>query len=127
MKDRIIIRKIQDYINRIEPIYHTIKDLDEDALLELNDSYALTQFLTNINGLFENITSDKIAEKHIKMGIRSLRICRNISSQDNDSLDWNKVKKVCAKLVSPSTKKTLEDCYKIAEEEEKSVKDYSNL
>ena len=89
MKDRIIISKIQEYIRRIKRIYTIIINLNEEEILALDDSYALTQFLINIDHLFSRISSDEIAQKQIEMGIRSLNTCRNISAHDYDSLDWN--------------------------------------
>jgi len=127
MKDRIIIRKIQDYIKRIRRIYELIKDLEEQDILFLDDSFALTQFLVNIHSLFSNITSDEIAKKQVDMGIRSLNTCRNISAHDYDSLDWARVKLLCKKLISDSTDKLLKECYEIAQKEESSMKDYANL
>ena len=65
MKDRIIIRKIQDYVKRAGRIYEIIKDLDEQEIFSLDDSFALTQFLINIHSLFSNITNEEIARKQV--------------------------------------------------------------
>ena len=125
MKDKIIIIKIQGYIKRIKRIYDLIKDLDERDILALDDSFALTQFLTHIDYLFSTVSSDEIAGKQIEMGIRSLNRCRNISSHDYDSLDWGRVKQLCKKLTSEKTDGLLRECLSIAENEEKGIKDYT--
>ncbi|MCL2225769.1 MAG: hypothetical protein FWB96_12450 [Defluviitaleaceae bacterium] len=125
MKDRIIIGKIQDYVRRTKRIYELIKDLDEQEILSLDDSFALTQFLINIHSLFSNITSDEIARKQVDLGIRSLNTCRNISAHDYDALDWVRVKQLCKKLLSESTEKLLQECYDIAKKDESNQKDYS--
>ena len=118
MKDKIIIMKIQAYIARIARIYDIIKELDESEILALDDSFALTQFLTNIHSLFERVYSDEIAKKQVELGIRSLSTCRNISAHDYDSLNWSKVKQLCRKLISKNTSQLLSECISIAEIEE---------
>jgi len=127
MKDRIIVTKIKDYVRRIRRIYELIEHLDEQEILALDDSYALTQFLTNIHSLFSNVTSEEIAKKQIDMGIRSLNACRNILVYNYDALDWVRVKQLCKKLLSKTTEKLLQECYEIALKEESSEKDYSAL
>ncbi|MCL2189222.1 MAG: DUF86 domain-containing protein [Defluviitaleaceae bacterium] len=124
MKDRIIIGKIQEYVRRVKRIYDLIVDLEEQEILALDDSFALTQFLINIDHLFSCISSDDIAQKQIEMGIRSLNTCRNISAHDYDSLDWNRVKQLCKKLISDKSEILLNECYAIAQEEETKMKDY---
>jgi uncharacterized protein YutE (UPF0331/DUF86 family) len=99
--------------------------MDEHEIIELDESFALTQFITNIHSLFERISSDKIAEKQIEMGIRSLSICRNISAHDYDALDWHRVKQLCKKLTSKKTAELLDECNRIAEREEAEMKDYT--
>jgi len=99
--------------------------MDEYEIIELDDSFALTQFLTNIHALFDRITSDEIAKKQIEMGIRSLNTCRNISAHDYDALDWSRVKQLCKKLISEKTAELLKECYTIAEREESEMKDYT--
>ena len=118
MKDRIIIIKIQAYLSRIARIYELIKDMNESDILALDDSFALTQFLTNIHSLFEKVHSDEIAKKQIELGIRSLSTCRNTSAHDYDSLNWSKVKQLCRKLISSETSTLLDECIKIAEDNE---------
>jgi len=125
MKDRIIIGKIQSYISRIKRIYDLIENLNEDQILELDESYALTQFLINIDHLFSRVSSDEIATKQIEMGIRSLNTCRNISAHDYDALDWGRVKLLCKKLTSEKTALLLNECYAIAEYEELKMKKYT--
>jgi uncharacterized protein with HEPN domain len=127
MKDRIIIIKIQEYVRRIKRIYNLIKNLDEQDILALDDSFALTQFLMNIDHLFSRISSDEIASKQIEMGIRSLNTCRNISAHDYDSLDWNRVKQLCKKLISDKTENLLDECYLIAQSDELKMKDYTQI
>ena len=124
-KDRLIIVKIQAYIKRVNRIYELIKDLDEHEIIELDDSFALTQFLINIDSLFSRVSSEAIARKQIDMGIRSLNTCRNISAHDYDALDWGRIKQLCKKLVSDNTAKLLQECYHIAEQEESEMKDYT--
>ena len=124
-KDRLIVTKIQSYIKRVQRIYEIIKDLDAHEIIELDDSFALTQFLINIDSLFTRITSDEIAKKQIEMGIRSLNSCRNISAYDYDALDWGRVKQLCKKLISENTDKLLQECLVIAEQEENEMKDYT--
>ena len=124
-KDRLIIVKIQAYIKRVARIYELIKDLDEYEIVELDDSFALTQFLINIDSLFSRVSSEEIARKQIDMGIRSLNSCRNISAHDYDALDWGRVKQLCKKLISDNTAKLLQECYDIAEHEESEMKDYT--
>jgi len=120
-----MIVKIGEYIKRVERIYEKIKDIDEHEIIELDESFALTQFITNIHSLFDRISCDEIAEKQIEMGIRSLSVCRNISAHDYDALDWNRVKQLCKKLTSEKTAELLKECYKIAEREESEMKDYT--
>ena len=127
MKDRIIIAKIQEYVRRINRIYDLIKDLNEQEILALDDSFALTQFLINIDHLFSRISSDDIASKQIEMGIRSLNTCRNISAHDYDSLDWNRVKLLCKKLISEKTDMLLKECYLMAQSDELKMKDYASI
>jgi len=43
MKDRIIVMKIIDYTKRVARIYDLIKDMSTSDLLELDESFALTQ------------------------------------------------------------------------------------
>jgi len=117
--------KIEEYIKRVNRIYEIIKDMDEHEIIKLDESFALTQFITNINSLFDRISSEKIAAKQIEMGIRSLNICRNISAHDYDALNWNRVKQLCKKLTSEKTEELLKECYKIAECEESQMKDYT--
>ena len=124
-KDRIHIIKIQGYVKRVKRIYELIKDLEAEEIIEINDSYALTQFLVNIHSLFACVTSDAIAIKQIEMGIRALDTCRNISAHDYDSLDWNRVKQLCKKLISERTEELLNECYEIAKWEEEQEKDYT--
>ena len=126
-KDRLIIVKIQAYLLRIRRIYELIKDLDEDEILALDDSYALTQFLINIYSLFERIHSEEIAKKQVDLGIRSLAACRNISAHDYDSLNWSMIKQLCRKLLSEDTAKLLQECYLIAEKEEANGIDYTRV
>ena len=125
MKDRIILQKIQNYIQRIAPIYETIKDMPEHQLLELNDSFALTQYLTNIHSLFQNISSDEIFRLQVDFGIKALSTCRNIAAHDYDSLDWARVKQICKKLLSENTAQLFVTCYEIITEHEKTRKDYT--
>ena len=125
MKDKIILIKIQEYIRRIKRIYTLILTLDEEEILALDDSFALTQFLINIDHLFSCISSDEIAQKQVEMGIRSLNTCRNISAYDYDSLDWNRVKQLCKKLLSEKTANLLEECFLIAQNDEAKIKDYT--
>jgi len=125
MKDRIILQKIQNYVERIRPIYSQIKDMNEVELLELNDSFALTQYLTNIHSLFMNIASDDISRKQVDFGIKSLSTCRNISAHDYDSLDWNRVKQLCKKLLSDNTVLLFDECFKIVDADEKKETDYT--
>jgi len=127
MKDRIIIVKIQEYVRRIKRIYELIKDLEEHEILALDDSFALTQFLINIDHLFSRISSDEIAGKQIEMGIRSLNTCRNISAHDYDSLDWSRVKTLCKKLISDKTDLLLQECYLLAQTDEDNMKNYAKL
>ena len=127
MKDKIIIIKIQEYVKRAKRIYELIKDMDEQEILALDDSFALTQFLMNIDSLFSFVSSDAIASKQIEMGIRSLKTCRNISAHDYDSLDWFKIKQLCEKLISDRTDELLQECYCIAALDEAKMKNYSSL
>jgi len=125
MKDRIIIAKIQEYVKRIARIYQTIQDMNEQEILERDDSFALTQYLTNIHSLFSNVSSDEIAQKQIEMGIRSLHTCRNISAHDYDALDWSRVKQLCRRLTSEKSALLLEECVSIAKQDEAKMKDYT--
>ena len=125
MKDQIIIMKVQEYVKRVKRIYGLIKDLEEHEILARDDSYALTQYLTNIHSLFSCVTSDDIAQKQIEMGIRSLQTCRNISAHDYDSLDWGRVKQLCKRLASEKTEELLQKCLEIAMDEEANEKDYA--
>ena len=127
MKDRIILMKVESYLKRIQRNYDLIKDLNEKEILNLDESFALTQFITNVHSLIYNISNDGIAEKMIIAVGRGLITCRHISSHDYDSLDWSRVKVLCRKLLSDNTKNVLEDCIKIAEEDEKKNTDYTHV
>ena len=124
MKDRIILLKIRSYLKRIERILGIINELNEDKILELDESYALTQFITNIYSLVQNISDDKIADRMLLVIGRGLITCRNISSHDYDSLNWDKVKILCKKLISKNTNITIEECLEIANENEQNQKKY---
>lgn len=115
MKDKIVLQKIQKYIERIRPIYESIKDLDEEAILEKNDSYAMTQMLINIHSLFNNVDNEDIVRKQVDLGFRDLNSCRNISAHDYDSLDWSRVKRMTKKIVSDQTQKLLDECIEMAD------------
>lgn len=125
MKDKILILKIQSYVKRVKRIYELIENMSEEDIYALDDSFALTQFLININSLFESVTSDEIASRQIEMGIRSLKTCRNIASHDYDALDWNRIKQLCKKLTSERTASLLVECLKIAEADEAKMTDYT--
>jgi uncharacterized protein YutE (UPF0331/DUF86 family) len=125
-KDRLLLLKIQDYIKRVKRINELIKDMNENEILELDESFALTQYIINIHSLFDKISSDEIARNQIEIGIRSINVCRNISAHDYDALDWNRVKQICKKLTSEKTDELLKECIKIAEREESEMKDYTN-
>ena len=127
MKDSIILHKINSYLERMRGIYQTIKNMDEQSILELNDSFALTQFITNIHSLSQNVSNEEIAQKLFSIGSRGLNTCRNISAHDYDSLDWAKVKSVCKKLLSDRSKDILRECMEIAKKDESTVKDYKKL
>ena len=125
MKDRLIIAKITEYVKRVGRIYENIKSLDEMDILERDDSFALTQYLTNIHSLFSNVTSDEIALKQIELGIRALHTCRNISAHDYDALDWSRVKQLCRKLTSENSAALLQKCLEIAMRDEQAMKNYA--
>ena len=126
MKDRVILLKITDYLKRVRGIYETIKDLDEASLLRLNDSYALTQFLTNIHSLSQNLSNEDIAADLIRAGFKNLNTCRNISAHDYDSLNWSLVKGLCRRLISEDTAKVINECIKLAEADEERQKKYGD-
>ena len=124
MKDRIILKKIESYLLRIMSIYDAIKDLDEVEIVELNDAFALTQFITNIYSLTLNLSNDDIANKMFAVAGRGLSTCRNISVHDYDSLNWNKVKQLTKKLISEQSQNVLSECIKLAESDESQQKKY---
>jgi len=124
MKDRIILKKIESYLQRINPIYDAIKDLDETKIVELNDAFALTQFITNIYSLTLNLSNDDIANKMFAVAGRGLSTCRNISAHDYDSLNWNKVKQLSKKLISEQSYSILAECISLAELDETQQKKY---
>ena len=125
MKDRIILKKIESYLRRITPIYDTIKDLDEVDIVELNDAFALTQFITNIYSLTLNLSNDDIASKMFVVAGRGLSTCRNISAHDYDSLNWSKVKQLSKKLISEQSYNILEECIRLAESDEAQQRKYA--
>ena len=125
MKDRIILQKIDNYLQRIDTAYHRIKDMDDATLLETETSYALTQYLTNVHSLFQNLTNDEVSGKLFGCGIRSLNTCRNISAHDYDALDWIKVKQLCRRLLSPQTATVIAECYEIIAQDEAREIDYT--
>ena len=125
MKDKIILQKIKNYIEKVNIAYLKIENMQEDDLLNIETSYALTQYLTNIHSLFQNISNDEVSTTLYQMGIRPLSTCRNISSHDYDSLDWVRVKQLCRKLLSSNTAELLDACLGIIEDDEKKEKDYT--
>lgn len=126
MKDRIVLQKIENYLHRVAIAYQRIKDMDERALLETETSYALTQYLTNIHSLFQNLTSETVSTKLFACGIRSLNTCRNISAHDYDALDWFKIKQLCRRLLSQQTADVLAECYQIVEQDEAAETRYAD-
>ena len=113
MTDRAIVEKISGYILRIKRIYELIEPLEKQEILALDDSFALTQFMTNILSLFENITNNDIAKKLFDVGIWYFTC-----TYDYDALDWVKVKQLCKRLLSETSEKLLQECYEISEKQE---------
>jgi len=125
MKDKIILTKIKDYLVRVENNYNKICDLREDELLKLDEAFSLTQFITNIHSLVLNLSNEEVADKMLQVTGRGLITCRNISARDYDSLDWDRVKTLCKRLLSEKSVRILEDCFKLVEKDELGQKDYS--
>ena len=125
MKDKIILTKIKVYLARVENNYKKIQNLKETELLELDEAFSLTQFITNIHSLILNLSSEDIADKMLMITGRGLFNCRNISAHDYDSLDWSRVKTLCKRMLSEKSTNILEDCIKQVEKEEAAMKDYS--
>jgi uncharacterized protein YutE (UPF0331/DUF86 family) len=119
MKDRVILGKIGSYLARVEKYYGMIKDLDEEEIVKLDQSLALTQCITNMHSLAQHVTNDEIAQKLYLFSSRGVASCRNISAHDYDSLDWERVKDLCRKLLSEKTNDALRESLKIAELDEK--------
>ena len=124
MKDEILIIKIQNYLLKIEDCYNRIKDLTEDELLNLHESYALTQYLINIEALASNI-SDLEIDLLLRKYFRNLKACRNISAHDYDSLNWSIIKKICRTLISEQTVAAVKESLDIARNKKMST-DYTN-
>jgi len=125
MKDKIILTKIKSYLIKVERFFEVIKNLNEKQIVETDESLALTQCLINIHGLSRQFSSDEIAEKMFQVTGRGLDTCRNISAHDYDSLDWDRVKALCKRLLSEKSMRILEDCFKLVEKDESGQKDYS--
>jgi hypothetical protein len=125
MKDKILLTKIKDYLVRVENNYNKIRDLKEVELLQLDEAYSLTQFITNIHSLVLNLSNEEVADKMLQVTGRGLITCRNISAHDYDSLDWDRVKALCKRLLSEKSVRILEDCFKLVEKDESGQKDYS--
>ena len=100
MRDLIALQKIRNYLGRVRECYKKIGALSEEQLLELHESYALTQYLTNIHAIFQNIDDMEISSRLIIFSSRNIHKCRNISSHDYDSLNWVLVKRLCSQLLS---------------------------
>ena len=119
MKDRVILGKIKSYLARVQRYYDLIKDLDEEEIVKLDQSLALTQCITNMHSLAQHVTNDEIAQKLYLFSSRGVASCRNISAHDYDPLDWERVKDLCKKLLGENTSAALSDSLKIAEMDEK--------
>jgi uncharacterized protein YutE (UPF0331/DUF86 family) len=121
MKDRVILGKIKSYLARVQKYYDIINHLDEEEIVQLDQSLALTQCITNMHSLAQHVTNDEIAQKLYLFSSRGVASCRNISAHDYDSLDWERVKDLCKKLLSDKTTVALEDSIKIALSDEKNA------
>lgn len=108
---------------RVQKYYDIIKDLDEEEIVKLDQSLALTQCITNIHSLAQHVTNDEIAQKLYLLSSRGVASCRNISAHDYDSLDWERVKGLCRKLLGENTKNAISDSLKIAETDEKQMEE----
>jgi uncharacterized protein with HEPN domain len=71
------------------------------------------------------VTDEDISQKLFSLGNKGLATCRNISAHDYDSLNWDKVKAVCKRLLDEKANAVINECLEIAEREERSVKDYA--
>ena len=96
-------------MDRVKRCYDIIKDLSEEQLLELDTSFALTQYLVNIYGLFQNINDIGISSRLVIFSSKNIYKCRNISSHDYDSLNWVLVKKLCSQLLDEKVIQALND------------------
>ncbi|MCL2047961.1 MAG: hypothetical protein FWG87_04460 [Defluviitaleaceae bacterium] len=119
MKDRIILNKIKNYLVRVQRYYDLIKDLDEEEISALDQSLALTQCITNMHSLAQHVVNDEIAQRLYVFSSRGIASCRNISAHDYDSLDWERVKELCRKLLSEKTSTAISESIKIAEADER--------
>ena len=124
MKDRVILGKIKSYLVKVQKYYDLIKDMEESEIVELDQSLALTQCITNMHSLAQHISSDEIAQKMYLFSSRGVSTCRNISAHDYDSLDWERVKDLCKKLLSDKTSELINESLAIAEKDEKGYKSY---
>lgn len=115
----MILGKIKSYLARVQRYYDLIKDLDEEEIVKLDQSLALTQCITNMHSLAQHVANDEIAKNLYLFSSRGVASCRNISAHDYDALDWERVKDLCRKLLNEKTSKALDDSLKIAESDEK--------
>jgi uncharacterized protein YutE (UPF0331/DUF86 family) len=118
--------KIKSYLARVQRYYDIIKDLNEEEIVNLDQSLALTQCITNMHSLAQHVANDEIAQKLYLFSSRGIASCRNISAHDYDSLDWERVKDLCRKLLGEKTASAVNDSIKIAETDEKQMENYQN-